>query len=166
MLRAMSARDRILERRARFVAAAMVSAAMLPGCEGPDDGRYAEPCLSMPRTCDDVYLNRVLVPSTVCAGERFEVQADAPSDCAPVFATSDPDLLVIDGSTAVARKPGKVTITAIFRRGTVSAEVEILACASDAAAETASDGALEAPASDAAAEAASDATPGDAPDAD
>ncbi|MBI2388055.1 MAG: hypothetical protein HYV09_00435 [Deltaproteobacteria bacterium] len=151
----MNARDRILERRARFVAAAMVSAAMLPGCDGTSE---AEVCLSMAVSCDDVYLHTINVPATVCAGDRFEVQVDAPPGCSFVLATTDPELLVIEGTTATALRPGKVKIEALFERGVIGANITILACDADASTEAASDGAGDAP-DDAAAS-------GDAPDAD
>lgn len=124
----MSTRDRILERRARFVAAA--AAAMVVGCDGPD---AAEPqvCLSQALTCDHAW--GIVVPTQVCVGDRFDVRLSVPIDCRAVYATSDPELLVFDGRTAIARKPGKVTITAIFDTGTSTADVEIRACPADAA---------------------------------
>lgn len=132
----MSTRDRILERRARFVAAA--AAAMVVGCDGVGP---AEPqvCLSQALTCDRAW--PIEVPESVCVGDRFDVRMSVPIECPAVYATSDPELLVFDGRTAIALKPGKVTITAIFDSGTSTADVELRACAADAAVDVSSDAA-------------------------
>lgn len=135
----MSTRERILERRARFVAAA--AAAMVVGCDGVSP---VEPqvCLSQALTCDRAW--PIEVPADVCVGDRFDVRLSVPIDCHAVYATSDPELLVLDGRTAIALKPGKVTITAIFDTGTSTADVEIHACAVDAATDVPSDAASDA----------------------
>ncbi|MBI2388056.1 MAG: hypothetical protein HYV09_00440 [Deltaproteobacteria bacterium] len=159
----MSARDRILERRAAFVAAAIaVSAAGMSACD--DDVVGPTVCLEPSIDCDASPGSVDLVaPKQMCVGDKFKLEAYM-SWCGdgskPVFATSDPNLLVVDGSTAIALKPGKVTITALMGKSSGSALVEILPCA---------DGGVDAgpgPASDAGSDATGDVAPSaDATDA-
>lgn len=122
----MTARDRILQRRGAFIAAAIVGAAGLPAC-GPTA------CLEPSVNCDANPNGVVLdAPGKVCVGDRFELNAYQ-SYCGdgskPVFATSDPDLLVIDGTTALAKKTGRVTITVLFGTRSATATVDIVSCA-------------------------------------
>lgn len=78
-----------------------------------------------------------------CVGDRFPVRAlRGPSYCTDskalpaVFATSNPDLLVVDSTqfdpaVAIARGPGRVTITALHEGARGSADVVIADCSDD-----------------------------------
>ncbi len=76
-----------------------------------------------------------------CVGDRFPLRALRRYDWCPsahdalpaVFATSDPDVLVIEGkgydpAQAVARGPGQVTITAVHESETASVEITVEDC--------------------------------------
>lgn len=147
----MTARDRILERRAAFVAAAIAVSAAGLGCDEDITGPTV--CLEPAIDCDASPGSVDLVaPKQMCVGDEFTLEASM-SWCGdgskPVFATSDPALLVIDGSTAIALKPGKVTITALIGKNSASASVDVLACAEDAGADAASEASSDgAPSSD------------------
>jgi len=126
-------RRRILERRARFVAAVSVMGASvgMAACE-------AQVCLSTVPECDGGYqgILELDVPAKVCVGDRFAVRT-ANVSCGgrrdvtdhAVLATSDPEKVTIDGYVAFARAPGTVTISArTDSNGWTSTTVTILAC--------------------------------------
>lgn len=127
-------RRKILARRNQFVAAALAasSAAVLPACD-----TQAQVCLEPMWECDEHTLV-AHAPDEVCVGDRFAVRASRGCDggglpedvtAGVVFATSDPELLVIEGSMALARGEGVVELTAIIDGLTATKKVHVLACA-------------------------------------
>jgi len=156
-------RRRVLERRARFVAAAMTlgAASGVAACE-------PMVCLDVPPDCDaDTRRLVVTAPTSVCEGDRFSLVAEDTGYCGTeivtsraVFATSDPALLVIEGATARALKPGAVTVTALFDGREGQASLVIGAC-TDAATDAGTDAAT---ATDVLDDTTGDAAPGDAGD--
>jgi len=145
------ARRRILERRARFVAAAMAlgASAGVAACE-------PQVCLEPVLDCDADTRELVIdAPASVCAGDVFRLTAVKVGLCGAdavsprtVFATSDATLLVIDGASARALKPGTVVVSALFEGNEAKASIVIAPCA---------DAAVDAAVSDSSSEDASDA---------
>lgn len=126
------ARSRILERRARFVAAAMTlgAASGVAACE-------PQVCLEMAVDCDaDVPTLLVDGPSSLCVGEQASFTATTSGSCGgetvtsrAVFATSDPALLVFEGSRARALGVGSVVVTALFDGKKATTTVQLVECA-------------------------------------
>lgn len=114
---------------ARLVAGAFAASALLavPACYyGYEDDDSAS-CV----------VDRLIVqaPSTACAGDRFDVRVlrdtryrDVDLTADAVFATSDPDVLVIEGSKALARAPGVVRLTAIVGSKTANKTLLVKSC--------------------------------------
>lgn len=141
------ARTRILERRARFLAAATLIGAGVGhvACE-------AQACLDVAAPCESDPNARYVVegPKQVCVGEVFAVRyvnlycgqrTDATRDAK--FTSSDFTVVTLrDNASFVAVGPGRAVITAVFNddSGTpATLEVEVTAC-TDAASDAAGDG--------------------------
>jgi len=141
------ARNNILERRARFVAAAavIVVAACEPACE-------PQVCLSTAPQCDADQTQRYVVegPSTLCVGERGDVRyvlfycdqrTEATRDTK--FTSSDPGIASVENNGVVrALGVGRAVITGNFIDNSgesATLTIEVSACA-DAATDARDDG--------------------------
>lgn len=94
-------------------------------------------------SCSEEQMRAIRIEAPIvaaCAGDRFPIRAlrGVPSYCdstpvPAVFATSDPNILVVEGpafdpAIAVARAPGVVTVTALHQGARATAQITIEAC--------------------------------------
>jgi len=138
-------RQRILDRRARFLAAAVIGGAVLEvACE-------AQACLSVAPVCDSDPQTRYVVegPNKMCTGDRVKVRYvavycgsrnDVTADA--TFTSSNPGVVALESGVVRGLSPGRATITGIFSDGSgmpASLTVEVREC-SDAASDALDDG--------------------------